>query len=813
MDSSAKKYFNLGITAHQKGNLKEAEEFYRQALQSDPKHADANHNLGVLGLSTGQHDAAIPFFMTAIGANPEEAQYWVSCLTALLNVKKIEQAAKLIEVAKTTNLSPAFIESLTYQLNQADDRMPNSEGYLIKLRSFYEGGKFSQAVELSKELSGVLRFETSILNITAACHLALSDFNSAALDFKLALVQQPESVQLYNNLGVVEHEVGGWNKADTYYVKALMIQPDFSNVYYNLGRNNESMKDRARAIIAYKSSILLTPAYSQAYYNLAISSEKLGLTWEAILLYSKAAKLDPLSTDIYNNLGLALTSYTPEAPSGKLTSIVLDLLEKKIFVRPNAVASAVWSWVHQHTNMANAIRLLYDNGSEFKLAEICSNLSKIKILSVLMTLCPVTDVVIEEMLVHIRKKLLFNRKYIEDTQAILPFQSSLAIQTFVNEFVYYETEEEGQEIKRLEQEIENSILKNGEYSEKAIACLASYRLLHDYKWVTKITPTPALDNLFNAHVHNIQKEKTLRQTIKTLNPISEGVSLAVREQYEENPYPRWINTRLVGTYKTVNEFAGELKLNLDGIDNLSPQPNILVAGCGTGQHALYTASLFKDSKVLAIDLSLSSLSYAKRKTEELGFTNIDYLHADILDLRMLGMQFDIVESLGVLHHMSDPYLGWETLVDCLKPGGLMTIGLYSDVALRKVVEITDIIKKRRIPTDKKAMLNFRKEIMLSTELLKKTAPFYDFYSTSEYRDLWFHVQQHRFTLPLIKKHLSDLGLKFSGFALRGTKTQNQFTQKYSDEKMLFDLDKWNEFELEFPDTFMEMYQFWCQKIV
>ena len=77
---------------------------------------------------------------------------------------------------------------------------------------------------------------------------------------------------------------------------------------------------------------------------------------------------------------------------------------------------------------------------------------------------------------------------------------------------------------------------------------------------------------------------------------------------------------------------------------------------------------------MAVDLSTSSLSYAKRKTEELNIQNINYMQADILDLGKLDRQFDIVESVGVLHHMNEPIVGWKKLKDCLKPGGLMKIG-------------------------------------------------------------------------------------------------------------------------------------------
>ena len=100
-------------------------------------------------------------------------------------------------------------------------------------------------------------------------------------------------------------------------------------------------------------------------------------------------------------------------------------------------------------------------------------------------------------------------------------------------------------------------------------------------------------------------------------------------------------------------------------------PFILIAGCGTGQHSIGAASRFSKCDVTAVDLSLSSLAYAKRKTDEFGFTNIDYLQADILNLRKMDKEFDIIESAGVLHHMDEPMAGWNVLVDLLKPDGLM----------------------------------------------------------------------------------------------------------------------------------------------
>ena len=64
--------------------------------------------------------------------------------------------------------------------------------------------------------------------------------------------------------------------------------------------------------------------------------------------------------------------------------------------------------------------------------------------------------------------------------------------------------------------------------------------------------------------------------------------------------------------------------------------DVLIAGCGTGQHAIETGRRFAGASVLAVDLSLTSLSYAFRKTRELGLQNIAYAQADILKLGAIG---------------------------------------------------------------------------------------------------------------------------------------------------------------------------------
>jgi SAM-dependent methyltransferase len=257
-------------------------------------------------------------------------------------------------------------------------------------------------------------------------------------------------------------------------------------------------------------------------------------------------------------------------------------------------------------------------------------------------------------------------------------------------------------------------------------------------------------------------------------------------------------------------------LRLDLGDYVSPEnPEILIAGCGTGQHALGTASTYLNARVLAVDLSLSSLSYALRKTEELGVSNIEYAQADIMELGNIGRQFDLIECDGVLHHLGDPLAGWQILVDLLRPGGIMKIGLYSEIARRCIAPGRELIATKGYTTTAEDIRRCRQDIIAlaangNTDTMKLVS-FNDFYSLSECRDLLFHVQEHRFTLPKIETALKALELRFLGFEIRGQRALKQFKESHSNNNALTSLSLWHKFELENSDTFRSMYQFWCQK--
>jgi SAM-dependent methyltransferase len=240
-------------------------------------------------------------------------------------------------------------------------------------------------------------------------------------------------------------------------------------------------------------------------------------------------------------------------------------------------------------------------------------------------------------------------------------------------------------------------------------------------------------------------------------------------------------------------------------------PEMLIAGCGTGSQPIHASQTIRGLRVLAVDLSLSSISYAMRKTRELGITNIEYAQADILKLGAITRTFDIIVSSGVLHHLADPFMGWRILLSRLRPGGFMQLGFYSQLARRYVVTARDFIAARGYASTPDDIRRFRRDLAIrDADELQWLSRFPDFYSTSECRDLLFHVQEHRLTLDQIESFLSECSLNFLGFEL-DPDALHKYRTRFPGDPTATNLRNWARFETDNPDTFAGMYQFWIQK--
>jgi 2-polyprenyl-3-methyl-5-hydroxy-6-metoxy-1,4-benzoquinol methylase len=387
----------------------------------------------------------------------------------------------------------------------------------------------------------------------------------------------------------------------------------------------------------------------------------------------------------------------------------------------------------------------------------------------------------------------------ETEDPLLAFCCSIARQCFVNDYVFSITEEEREQMYKLRAALETALTAEQPVPALWPVVIGAYVPLHSLKnkQVLLARAWPAsVAALLVQQVKEPAQEHRIAAELPALTAIEGEVSRLVRQQYEENPYPRWITAGPGGRPAVLDNRGLEQKLG------------VLIAGCGTGLSATELARGARSARILAIDLSRASLSYAKRMAQKFALTNVEFAQADIMKLGSLGQQFDFINASGVLHHLADPWEGWRILLSLLRPGGAMEVGLYSAQARRNVVAGRALIAQRGYQPTPDDIRRCREEIAAAEDgsLLKSLTQLNDFFTISECRDLLFHPQEHRLTLPDIEAFLAANDLQFTGFALPPS-TLHRFALRFPGDVAMTDLKCWHAFECEAPETFGGMYHF------
>ncbi len=415
---------------------------------------------------------------------------------------------------------------------------------------------------------------------------------------------------------------------------------------------------------------------------------------------------------------------------------------------------------------------------------------------------------LEYVLTHARFVLLsfaISEKADEIPEDVVSFFCALAEQCFINEYVHARSEVETQRAQSLRDRLSEALRAGKPISPIQLAAVGAYFPLHSLPGVKSLLDTDHMSyvtDLLACQVLQPLDEAEDRKIISALTAIDNSTSLQVMSQYEENPYPRWTVTPRIETSQ----------IHADG-----RATEILVAGCGTGRHALEVAQQSPNARILGIDISRSSLGYARRKSREAGFRNVEFAQADILKLGSIGRPFDHIEAIGVLHHLADPEAGLRVLLSLLKPEGTLRLGLYSETARRDgaIVEARDLITSGGYqPTPegirllRLAIIARRNEPRWQKLLTMST----DFYSMSGCRDLLFHVMEHRYAIPQIAQILKAHNLSLIDFQIDPVFIE-QFRYQFSSPDAAINLDQLHAFEQANPQAFRRMYMFTVRKNV
>ena len=727
------------------------------------------------------------------------------------------------------------------------------QGILQTADDFFAKGEFREA---SRKYLEVLRIQSdhpvALHHLGLCCYRTGSHEQARNLIFQSVSIQQNNAVA-HDHLGVVLVALNDFIHAEASFKSAIAIQPSYVDAYHNLGALLIKQKHYSRALAILESSPSTPKGALSRHKLLGQTHLLLGNTDQALTHLEQALMQRSSDPDVLSDIATALEKQSRHSEALKFHSLAIgrrpgenrhwqlfcDCLKILTASTPSSagVEIRLQHLIRSETlpmqDLVQTVIVAAEHDTQ--IAEVLSRwakpdavgisdpwsdmitLAKCTSLMMLMSATPIDNIALERILTRCRREMLTSDTSRDDE--ILPLAISLALQCFNNEYAYVVSEAEKQAISQLENKLAKIIADGATPNPVELTILAAYSPLSHYAWANILTAQnwpSSLPPVIERQIKEPLEENEIRPTIGQLTKISDGVSSSVRDMYEQNPYPRWINAAVRRYDLSIADVLTSPPILLELGDYVAPDaPEILVAGCGTGQHSIQPATRYKASKVTAVDLSLASLAYAKRQSAKLNIDNISFFQADILQLDEIEKQFDVVECVGVLHHLENPFLGWETLVRRVKPGGLMKIGLYSEAARQDVLAGRKIVAEQNFEPTADGIRTCRQYIINAAAkgdpVLAQLCRRSDFHSLSACRDLIFHIQEHRFTLPEIKEYLKTLNLEFLDFEMNFAGQLGNFRKElngFSAEKRL---DKWHAYELDNPDTFRAMYQFWCRK--
>ncbi|MCV7099383.1 class I SAM-dependent methyltransferase [Mycobacterium palustre] len=196
-----------------------------------------------------------------------------------------------------------------------------------------------------------------------------------------------------------------------------------------------------------------------------------------------------------------------------------------------------------------------------------------------------------------------------------------------------------------------------------------------------------------------------------------------------------------------------------------PDLDILIAGCGTYQAAVY-AFMNRGAKVVAIDVSRSALDHQQYLKDKHGLGNLELHLLPIEEVAALGADFDLIVSSGVLHHLADPLTGLRALGGCLRTDGAMGIMLYAKYG-RIGVEILESVFRDLGLSQDEASVQLVKDALgvlpgdHPVQSYLKVAR--DLLSDGALVDTFLHSRQRSYTVDECLDLVSAAGLVFQGW--------------------------------------------------
>jgi SAM-dependent methyltransferase len=199
---------------------------------------------------------------------------------------------------------------------------------------------------------------------------------------------------------------------------------------------------------------------------------------------------------------------------------------------------------------------------------------------------------------------------------------------------------------------------------------------------------------------------------------------------------------------------------------------ILDAGCGSGVGTEYLVHLNPQAQVVGIDLSSGTLEVAKERCQRSGANRVEFHHLSLYDVEQLPGEFDLINCVGVLHHLPDPIRGTQALAKKLAPGGLMHIFVYGELGrweiqlMQKAIALLQNEKRGDYPDGVQVGRKIFASLPENNRLLKREKERWSMENQRDecFADMYVHPQEIDYNIDTLFELIDASGLEFIGFS-------------------------------------------------
>jgi SAM-dependent methyltransferase len=257
----------------------------------------------------------------------------------------------------------------------------------------------------------------------------------------------------------------------------------------------------------------------------------------------------------------------------------------------------------------------------------------------------------------------------------------------------------------------------------------------------------------------------------------QSVTTAVANLYDTYPFPPDpIIDEAPPGYNWRWSWSAAYGFCTGGLLPQNPSPRILDAGCGSGVSTEYLAHLNPTANIVAVDISAGTLEVAReriRRSAPAGDRTIEFHHLSIYDLEQIEGEFDAINCVGVLHHMSDPKQGIKALASKLAPGGILHIFVYAAIGrweISLMQEAIAILQTQQQTSDIKHGVKLGRDLFAAlppnNRLVHRENTRWLLENTRDecFADMYVHPHEIDYTIDSLFELIDASGLEFVGFS-------------------------------------------------